>query len=524
MALPAFGEDALLGDRAEGSTQAEAKDVWLVENGAGEFLGTVLQTAPESNPFVGFSGPTNMLLAFDREERLLRMEILSSQDTRDHVRLIQKDPNFLHQWRGLSKNELLASADVRGVAGATLTSVAIVQGIQKRLGGELTTGKFTEPVSLDLAKQFFPDCQLLDRDSTFPSLWRAKDPTGREVGWLLRTSPTADNIVGYQGPTDALLAFAPDGSIVGLHVGKSFDNEPYVGYVRNDAWFQTLWKKERWPELAKLDLQEAGVEGVSGATMTSMAVAESLVDTAKAYQDALRQHEIREPQWRIAWERHAGTIAIALLATLFALSSWRGNRKLRLVFQGGMIFYLGLVQGDLLSIAMWTGWAQNGVPWSGGLGLVVLTIAALAIPIATKRNVYCSHICPYGAIQQILPRRWKLKTPHPKWLSYLLRAIRPALIAWIFCVVFLAVPGNLVDIEPFDAFLWRVAAVPSLLIAIGGLLLSLRIPMGYCQHGCVTGSVINYLRPGTNRKKLEKGDWLAISFLLLAFVVSWWYA
>ena len=62
-----------------------------------------------------------------------------------------------------------------------------------------------------------------------------------------------------------------------MAVAKSYDNEPYVTYVRDDAYFRSLFNGLELGELSELDLFEHGVEGVSGATMTSMAVADGLV-------------------------------------------------------------------------------------------------------------------------------------------------------------------------------------------------------------------------------------------------------
>jgi hypothetical protein len=85
----------------------------------------------------------------------------------------------------------------------------------------------------------------------------------------------------------------------------------------------------------------------------------------------------------------------------------------------------------------------------------------------------------------------------------------------------LSVPGNLADIEPFDAFVWRVVAIPSLVVAIVGLLLSLAIPMGYCKHACVTGSVISYLRGGTHKTFWMRSDQFALGFFLLGLAIYW---
>lgn len=68
-----------------------------------ESVGAVLQTFPEAERFLGFSGPTNILIGFGPEEKIVGLRILSSGDTRDHLALIEKDPRFLTALDGLSR-------------------------------------------------------------------------------------------------------------------------------------------------------------------------------------------------------------------------------------------------------------------------------------------------------------------------------------------------------------------------------------------------------------------------------------
>ncbi len=150
-----------------------------------------------------------------------------------------------------------------------------------------------------------------------------------------------------------------------------------------------------------------------------------------------------------------------------------------------MIVVLGLVHGELLSLAMFVGWAESGLPRQA-LGLIVLSVAALAVPIIAKQNLYCSHLCPHGAVQQLLPRRFRYTGRLPKWLQRGLVAIRPLLLAWVVFVALTQAPFSLVDIEPFDAYAWRRQRGRTCAVAIVGLVASLFVPMAYCRFGCPT--------------------------------------
>jgi transcriptional regulator of nitric oxide reductase len=492
-----------------------------VVNATGETVGYALQTSPIGDRFLGFSGPTNVLIAFDRDTRIKKIEVLYSGDTRDHVALIEKESGFLSSWIGLTASQASERSKVEHTAGATLTSMAMTQAIRLRMGATEVEPRFSEPLDLETARLFFKEADSIHPSRDRSSIWEINDARGVLIGMMLRTSPAADEIVGYQGPTETTVGLDLDGKVVGIAVGQSFDNEPHVGYVRKDRSFSTLLKKYSLDDLARIRLEEEGIEGVSGATMTSMAVAQGIV---KASQDYLNTTRIEKSNAAQQWStiKHAiGTALVVGFGAAIGLTKWRGRRGIRRLFQWIVLIYLGLVQGELLSVAMFAGWVQSGIPWQNAIGLVILSVAALALPIFAETNLYCSHLCPHGAAQQLLPRRFKLKSPLPSSFLTILRWIRPLLIAWTVLVLCVPFGFSLVNIEAFDAYAWRAAALPSLIIAVVGLIGSLFIPMGYCHYGCVTGSLLQYIRQHSKTYRIGRADYFAIGCLCAAGMLYW---
>ena len=222
----------------------------------------------------------------------------------------------------------------------------------------------------------------------------------------MRTSPTTDGDTGYQGPTDSLIALDARDRIVGVSLRRSYDNEPYVRYVREDEYFGALFNGMTLEELARFDPEGAGVEGVSGATMTSMAIARGLPRAAQA-------GVVKRPPPRklVVAARDIGTITIIVWALLMAFTRLRGRRRWGTVFRVVLVVYLGFLNGDMLSQTLVVGWAQSGIPWRLAPGLVLLAAAALSVPIVSRRQVYCHHICPFGAAQQLIRGRipWRVR-------------------------------------------------------------------------------------------------------------------
>ena len=82
-----------------------------------------------------------------------------------------------------------------------------------------------------------------------------------------------------------------------------------------------------------------------------------------------------------------------------------------------------------------------------------------------------------------------------------------------------ALPFSLVDIEPFDAWVFYVAGWATITIAVIGLVASLFVPMAYCRYGCPTGAVLGYLRFHSRSDRWTRRDWVALGLVLFAAVL-----
>jgi polyferredoxin len=176
----------------------------------------------------------------------------------------------------------------------------------------------------------------------------------------------------------------------------------------------------------------------------------------------------------------------------------------------------------MLSQAMLVGWAGSGVPYQSAAGLTLLTVAALAVPLLSKSNVYCSHICPHGAAQQLLKDRLPWRLHLSKRWQRVLGVLPGLLLVWVVIVPMAGLGKlgfSLVDIEPFDAYVFRVAGWATLSIAVVGLVASLFVPMAYCRYGCPTGALLGYLRYNRRSDRLSARDAVAALCLTAAVVL-----
>ncbi|MDA0807330.1 MAG: FMN-binding protein [Planctomycetota bacterium] len=502
---------------AEGGVFDAERRTQQVVDSTGHPIGFVVQTSPQSDGIVGFSGPTNVLVAFDTGDRILGLKILWSRDTREHVQLIERQIEFLHSWDGTSWNDAANRAAVDGVSGATLTSLAIAESIAARLGGSIPSLRFPEPLDVSEIAMQFPKAATLSPDPRRPALHRILDTSGSLLGYVFRTSPAADNLVGYQGPTDTLIMLDAEEKVFGIRLRHSFDNEPYVRYVKDEDYFLNLFNGRSLRELAKLDLFEARVEGVSGATMTSMNVADAIVLAARHAAIEVKPASSSSPSSSsMPNARQLATLAVLVFSLIIGLSRLRKFRVARLALLVAVITVIGVLNGDMLSLATLVGWTQNGIPWEIAVGLVAVSIVAVLVPATSRNQIYCHQICPHGAVQQLVKKRLPLQPKMPRWLHRTLLLLPFGLLAWCIVVSMLHLPFSLVDLEPFDAWVFKAAGSATIVIAVVGLGASLLVPMTYCRYGCPTGAFLDFLRFNSRSDVWSRADWLAMSLLLLA--------
>ena len=87
------------------------------------------------------------------------------------------------------------------------------------------------------------------------------------------------------------------------------------------------------------------------------------------------------------------------------------------------------------------------------------------------------------------------------------------LLAWCVLVGMTTLGFSLVDIEPFDAYVFRIAGWATITVAVVGLAASLFVPMAYCRYGCPTGAVLQWLRFHTGSDRWSIRDWAALALL-----------
>lgn len=346
----------------------------------------------------------------------------------------------------------------------------------------------------------------------------AIDSQGKMVGYAVKTSPVADTIIGYCGSTDMLVVLDEDRVVTGVSVRDSGDTLRHVEDVKNDRYFLPWFKGRTWEELAELDLEEQGIEGVSGATLTSLCVAEGI-----AYRLASpRNREASRARFQFRWT-DAGMLLVVLLGVAMAFTRLRGNRWIRWCVGLALIVYLGFISGQMISLSILFGWSGGGVPWWTQSGMVLLVAVAIFVPLIWRRPVYCAQICPHGLAQHFIGRLRKPKLHLPRALDRSLRWLAPMLVLLALITSLMVLPIDLTDLEPFEFYVSGLLAIVPAVLAIVGLVASLFLYQPYCKYGCPTGAILNFVRSHGRADRFQRADWVAGGLVLATCMLYWGY-
>ncbi len=378
-------------------------------------------------------------------------------------------------------------------------------------------------------------------DNQLPFLLECLDSSGTILGKIVRTGPLDDSVIGFQGPTEVILQVQdspvdrpnPESSgdpmpiVIDAMLGQSFDNQPYVNYVKQERSFWKRFRNRPIDSLAALDFETEMIDGVSGATMTSMAVAETIRNASKKWIEIEEQLALaestkpapsngptRQRKLNRSWTEWL-TGGIALAALLWSRSRLRGRRWTRLAWQATMLVSIGWLSGNLLSLALLGGWTRGGIAWHFAPGLTILAIISIFAPAVLKGNVYCDHICPHGIIQQwIRPRKSRKINPR------LEAALRVSAVIFVVIALIAAIrPAwvNLAWFEPFDTYASGVLLSISATVWLASIVLARFKPMGYCRLACPTGRLLDYARRDASRYQLT-----ILDGALIAVVIGVW--
>ena len=104
---------------------------FAVKDAENETVGSVLLSSPYSDGVKGYAGPTPLLIALDKEGKIMQVRILANRETPGFLKSVT-NAGFFESWNGLTVDEALQK-NVDAVSGATYSSRGIQNSLKARL-------------------------------------------------------------------------------------------------------------------------------------------------------------------------------------------------------------------------------------------------------------------------------------------------------------------------------------------------------------------------------------------------------
>lgn len=337
------------------------------------------------------------------------------------------------------------------------------------------------------------------------------DADGRRLGSILDTTPAAQKHPGYAGPVPAAVGLGTDQRIIGVRLLDHYESPSYVESITRSGWL------DRWNGLTPAEAAATTVDAVSGATMTSRAIANAVRQTLADLDPEAAPTACRVPRslpTALAW--------LALALAVMRLASRDRRHWPRRLGPVANVVILGFLNGSCLSLALACGWLSHGLPWRQAPFLVTMAAVALLGAVLTGRPVYCTCLCPYGSAQDLMARLWRgrRRPGLPSWLSSSLDAVRGGVLLGVAWMLFWPRPFDAAALEPFSAFQWRSAPAAALVLALVFLALSLVFPRLWCRHLCPSGRLLEVFRARPAEAVARRGLDLERALLAAALVAA----
>mgnify|MGYP006320922133 FL=1 len=330
----------------------------------------------------------------------------------------------------------------------------------------------------------------------------------RRDGKLLGKPLYSDSIENKVLPNSNSIKTLSDGTIVvnTTIIGKDINgfggNVPLEIYIKADKIIKIIpLKNSETPEFFALASQlfgrwinksvedalaEKDVDAISGATYSSKAI---IANLHRGLEEVQKTHPtvIKEDNAVFDFKYIIGLIVIlsAAFVPLFI-----HNKRLHMLQQILNVTILGFWCGTFVSYSSMVNYLSNGMNILKLLLPCLLLIIAFLYPLFGKKSYYCTNVCPFGSLQELVGKSVRYKIKLSKNVVKSLTLFRRVLWAVLMLSVWTGIWSDWMGYELFTAFLFGSASWFVIALAILFVLLSTTVTRPYCRFVCPTGTLL----------------------------------
>ena len=306
--------------------------------------------------------------------------------------------------------------------------------------------------------------------------------------FVFSTSMLAGDVYGYGGPITLAVSVSRDGTLENYRIIDSNETPAYLELLY--SWNNTLLNRN----LASAQPFD-GVDGVSGATLTSEAVMKILKRAGGQFASQVLGIEVATPA---PFSRSSlcdrDFVCLAILVAAAVALRFRPHRWTRRVFLLVAMIAAGLclnLQYSMQHVMTLLSLNLPQMRLSGPFFMVVL------VPLLTLLvgNVYCGYVCPFGALQELVGdlRPKRLATEPSKNVWRYGRAVKYGLLLLFVAVFSYTREYTVLSADPLITLFSVVRENAIVCLAGAALFLSLFYHRFWCRNLCPVGAFLSLL-------------------------------
>lgn len=346
-------------------------------------------------------------------------------------------------------------------------------------------------VKKDHAQKFFPEFAEF-RKIGDKCCFEVYDSEKNVLGKVLYVKPDESIPAGYGGKFRVVIGISNENKVLGVEMGDNQETPGFIEMVSSKGFFR------QWTGLPLTEAMQKKVDTVTGATMSTSCIRCMVQKNIAEYLGARAEIE--------RTSRFSYVFYVSILLLIYSLISFfipGATAKFRIYHIALMTVFLGFLGGYALSIESFKNFFITG---SASTFTIILFTLAVTVPVFTGRNFYCSHICPFGALQELAGKvPFKKQTVTAKVLK-IMTLVKKLILLAVFVMLSLKITGDYTMIEPFSAFQFNAAGVSALIIAGIMLIFSLFVSKPWCRLFCPTGTIFNIIIEKKAEKKVSSGQ------------------
>ena len=414
------------------------------------------------------------------------------------------------------------------------------------VAGAAVAGERLEQLDLAGTRAIFPAADSLG--TTLAAVPARTVFAGDDVlGWIF-LNDELHPIPAYSGkPISALVGIDAEGRIVGARIVAHEEPILVIGVSDSDlqhfiAQYAGISASEKVRVGAGARAGYRGIDAITGATITTMVINQSIMAAAEDVASALGlplargvplpganlgsapgkpapAHLVkpdREPYWLQLWEEREGRLfilgtALALLVTMLVFQDWLVVRprlftRLRNGYMLFTVFFIGFYSMGQLSIVNMLAFGRvmaGGFSWETLLiepvTFMLWSFVAVTI-VLWGRGVYCGWLCPFGALQELIhtiARHFGVpRHEFPAMVHERLWAIKYLILIGLFGLSLdsMAHAATMAEVEPFKTVfaLHFVRDWSFVVYALALLAISAVNSKFYCKYLCPLGAALSF--------------------------------